>query len=374
MKVWLFDIMQWPYRQWEIPYPFPGSMYDRQLGKELYDGHLALYRRADELGYDGVCFAEHHYGTNSVDPSPNLMAAAVATSTSNAKIVVLGNCLPIHGHPVRLAEELAMLDVMSNGRLVSGFLRGGSREYYAYGIDAGKGRAMFEEAWDLIVEAWTSEEPFAWHGEYYNYDTISIVPRPIQQPHPPIIAAANTAESVEWAARHHCPLITSFSTTEQIAETFKYYRAFAEKECGWIPRPEDMGVSRQVYVGTSDAKAKEEAEQHVQHFFHAISAPHAAPAIRAANEARLTERSFSYKSEPHRGMPTGGDAEYEAVMRAGYCIVGGPDTVIRKIREQQEALGVGLFLTYLPFGTMEPPQAMDSLELFAKEVMPNLKD
>ena len=90
MQVWLFDIMPWPYRQWEIPHPFPGSMFDRELGKELYDGHLALYKRADELGYDGVCFAEHHYGTNSVDPSPNLMAAAVATHTSNAKIVILG--------------------------------------------------------------------------------------------------------------------------------------------------------------------------------------------------------------------------------------------------------------------------------------------
>ena len=84
MEVWLFDIMQWPYRQWEIPYPFPGSMYDPKLGKELFDGHLAVYKRADELGYDGVCFAEHHYGTNSVDPSPNLMAAAVATHTERA--------------------------------------------------------------------------------------------------------------------------------------------------------------------------------------------------------------------------------------------------------------------------------------------------
>jgi alkanesulfonate monooxygenase SsuD/methylene tetrahydromethanopterin reductase-like flavin-dependent oxidoreductase (luciferase family) len=233
---------------------------------------------------------------------------------------------------------------------------------------------MFEEAWELIVKAWTSEEPFSWEGENYHYDQVSIIPRPVQRPHPPIIAAANTAESVEWAARHHAPLITSFSTTEQIAETFKYYRAFAEKECGWTPRPEDMGVSRQVYVAPTDAQAKEEAEQHVHHFFHQISAPHSAQKLREVNEARVTDRSFSYKSEPHRGMPLGTDAEYEQVMRAGYCIVGSPDTVTQRIREQQEALGVGLFLTYLPFGTMEPPQAMNSLELFAREVMPNLKD
>jgi alkanesulfonate monooxygenase SsuD/methylene tetrahydromethanopterin reductase-like flavin-dependent oxidoreductase (luciferase family) len=205
VKVWLFDIMPWPYRQWEIPHPFPGRLFDRQLGKELYDGHLALYRRADELGYDGVCFAEHHYGTNSVDPSPNLMAAAVATQTSSCKLVVLGNCLPMHGHPVRLAEELAMIDVLSGGRLISGFIRGGGGEYYAYNVDITKGRAMFNEAADLIVKAWTEEEPFAWHSEHYDYDVVSILPRPIQQPHPPVICAANSAESIEFAAQHHYP-------------------------------------------------------------------------------------------------------------------------------------------------------------------------
>jgi len=374
MKVWLFDIMPWPYRQWEIPYPFPGSMYDRQLGKELYDGHLALYKRADELGYDGVCVAEHHYGTNNVSPSPNLMAAAVATHTSNAKIVVLGNCLPMHGHPVRLAEELAMIDVLSGGRLVSGFIRGGGREYWAYSIDVTKGRSMFNEAWDLIVKAWTADEPFAWHGEHYHYDTVSILPRPLQQPHPPIVCAANSAESVEWAAEHHRPLITSFSTTAQIAETFAYYRRYAEEECGWVPQPEDMGVSRQCYVASTDAKAREEIEEHAHHFYNELSAPHQGAELAAINVARNTPRSFAYKSETHRAMPRGSDAEFERVQEDGYLVTGSPDTVIRRIREQQQALGVGIFLTYLPFGTLEPKQAMGSLELFAREVMPNLKD
>jgi alkanesulfonate monooxygenase SsuD/methylene tetrahydromethanopterin reductase-like flavin-dependent oxidoreductase (luciferase family) len=373
MELWLFDIMQWPYRQWEIPYPFPGTMYDRKLGKELYDGHLALYKRADELGYDAVCFAEHHYGTNSVDPSPNLMAAAVATHTENAKIVILGNCLPMHGHPIRVAEELAMVDVLSNGRLVSGFIRGGGREYYAYSIDIATGRKMFEEAWDLIVKAWTEPEPFDWHGEYYNYDVISILPRPVQQPHPPIIAAANTAESIEWAARKHVPLITSFAPTKQIKETFEYYRKFAHDECGWDPTPEYCGVSRQVYVASSDAKAREEVEAAAYHFYHQLSEPHLRDEMRRLNESRITDRSFDYKSEAHRAMPVGSDAEYDNVMRDGYLVAGGPDTVTRLIKEQEKELGVGLFLTYLPFGTLDPKDSMASLELFAKEVMPNLR-
>jgi alkanesulfonate monooxygenase SsuD/methylene tetrahydromethanopterin reductase-like flavin-dependent oxidoreductase (luciferase family) len=135
-----------------------------------------------------------------------------------------------------------------------------------------------------------------------------------------------------------------------------------------------MGVSRQVYVSTTDARAREEAEDHFRCFFHEIAAPHqTVPELRTINAARATERSFSYKTEAHRAMPQGDDQSYEAVLRDGYCIVGSPDTVTRRIKEQQEALGVGVFLTYLPFGTMEPPQAMQSLELFAKEVMPNLR-
>jgi alkanesulfonate monooxygenase SsuD/methylene tetrahydromethanopterin reductase-like flavin-dependent oxidoreductase (luciferase family) len=127
LEVWLFNICPWPYDIAKIGYPFPSSLYDAQRAMDLYEGAMAVDRRADELGFDGVCFAEHHYGRTAVSPSPNLLAAAVATHTERAKIVLMGNCLPLHGHPVRLAEELAMIDVMSGGRLVSGFIRGGTR-------------------------------------------------------------------------------------------------------------------------------------------------------------------------------------------------------------------------------------------------------
>ncbi|HZT08520.1 MAG TPA: LLM class flavin-dependent oxidoreductase [Chloroflexota bacterium] len=373
MEIWLFDIMMWPYRQWEIPYPFPASMYDRKLGMKLYDGHLALLKRADELGYDGVCLAEHHFAFNGTAPSPNLIAAAVATHTSNTRIVLMGNCLPIHGHPVRVAEELAMIDVLSHGRLVSGFLRGTARETHAYLVDNSEARSMWEESWELIVKAWTEPEPFAWHSEHYDYDEVSIIPRPVQQPHPPIVAAANSAESIEWAASHHAGLLTSFSPTEQIAETLGYYRKYAQEQCGWTPRPEDTGVSRQVYVAHTDAQAREEVEAHAFQFYSNIGAGVHDPQTRERQRLRISDRSYAYKSAGHRAMPIGEDARYERVIEDGYLVAGSPDTVTRLIKEQQKALGVGRFLTYLPFGTMEPDQAMRSLELFAKEVMPNLR-
>jgi alkanesulfonate monooxygenase SsuD/methylene tetrahydromethanopterin reductase-like flavin-dependent oxidoreductase (luciferase family) len=373
MQVWLFDIMQWPYKQAEIGYPFPSRLYDHKLASELYDGNLALLKRADELGYDGVCLAEHHFAFNGTAPSPNLIAAALATQTSNVKIALLGNCLPIHGHPVRLAEELAMIDVLSHGRLVSGFLRGTAKETHAYNIDNAEARSRWEEAWELIVKAWTEPEPFEWQGEYYHYDAISIIPRPVQQPHPPILAAANSAESIEWAASHHAGLLTSFSPTEQIAETLGYFRKYAQEKCGWTPAPEDTGVSRQVYVSTTDAKAREEVEAHAMQFYTGIGESVRDPGAIAGSRVRLSERSYAYKSGPHRAMPIGDDARYDKLIEDGYLVAGSPDTVTRLIRKQEKELGVGRFLTYIPFGTMEPAQAMRSVELFGKEVLPNLR-
>jgi alkanesulfonate monooxygenase SsuD/methylene tetrahydromethanopterin reductase-like flavin-dependent oxidoreductase (luciferase family) len=365
VEVWEFDQMPWPRPG---PRIVPGKSIDLAYERGLYEGHLALARRTDELGYDGFCLTEHHYG--SLDPSPNVMAAWVAAHTERTKIVLLGNCLPLHGHPVRLAEELAMVDVLSGGRLVSGFIRGGAFEFPIYNIDPAKSRSLFEESWELIVRAWTADEPFSWHGEHYDYDVVSIVPRPLQQPHPPIVAAANTAESIEWAAQKRVPLITSFSPTEQIAETMAYYRKYAQEQCGWTPGPEHIGLSRHTYVSTTDAKAQEEVEEHVLEVFG--SGLGFRVEQDTGNRSRMTtERSWSYKSGPHINRPRGLD--WDQVMDGGYCIVGSPDTVIRRIKEQQKMVGNGLFMTYLPFGTMQPAKALKSLELFGKEVLPNLR-
>lgn len=373
MKVWLFNLFPWStYGDDEIPYPFPGSMYDRQAGKELYDGCLALDRRADELGFDGIAIGEHHYATNSTLPSPNLIAAALATQTRNAKIVLLGNCLPLH-HPIRLAEELAMIDVLSNGRLVSGFIRGGPREYYSYGVDIRDGRQRFEEAWDLIVKAWTEPEPFSWHSEHYNYELISLVPRPLQQPHPPIIMAANTAESIEWAAQHHVGIATFFSNVAGISELFDYYRRYAQEHCGWTPGPEDTAVSRHVFVAPTDAEAREQAAPYLDQLYGRRAQLWERDEIRQMAEARVTERSFAYSTHGRRSMPIGAVADDPQKKEANHAIFGSPDTVIRHILEDQAAMGSGLLVTGLPFGPMPPAVAMKSLELFGKEVLPNLR-
>jgi alkanesulfonate monooxygenase SsuD/methylene tetrahydromethanopterin reductase-like flavin-dependent oxidoreductase (luciferase family) len=372
MKVWYYTLMPWPYHYGEVPWPFPGSRYEAERAPELYRGYLDLFRAADELGYDGLALAEHHYTKVGTAPSPNVMAAVLATHTRNAKIGLLGNCLPLHGQPVRLAEELAMIDVMSGGRLMAGFIRGGGREYYAFGIDIAAGRSMFEEAWDLIVKAWTEPEPFAWHGKHYHYDVVSILPRPLQQPHPPVVAAATTAESIEWAARHHAPLLMGFASTQQMIEGFEYYRRFAHDECGWDPTPDDMGIIGPTYVSVSDASARVEAEEHVFAHHEELANLISGGPLREFTQRRLSERSYAYRSAGGADERRAETADYETLARQRYYI-GSPDTVISRIQQRQKELGVGLFATVTPFGSMEPPQAMKSIELFAREVLPHLR-
>lgn len=372
MKVWFYHNSPWPHRRTEITFPFSGDKFDRDLGPEVYGGYVSLYRRADELGFDGLCFTEHHYTKIGCVPSPNLMAAAVASQTSHANIVLTGNCLPIHGHPVRLAEELALIDNLSNGRLISGFIRGGAREYFAYGIEIQQGREMFEEAWDLIVRAWTEDEPFAWHSKHYDYEVVSIVPRPVQRPHPPIVMAGNTAESIEWAAHHRVSLLLGFLPRAQIEEAFTYYQTYAEDECGWTPGPEHRVTTMSVYVAETDAKAKENAEPWVWDQYNELSNLYSTANLKALNEARRTDRSFAYMTAPpaERGEP--GSVTYDQVLRQRFC-VGSPETVTQRILELKEQTGIGTLMPGMCFGGMRASDAAGSLELFAREVLPAIR-
>jgi alkanesulfonate monooxygenase SsuD/methylene tetrahydromethanopterin reductase-like flavin-dependent oxidoreductase (luciferase family) len=373
MQVFVFDIMMWPHGNHHI-FPLPGRLYDREAGRDFYQDHLRYYMRADELGYDGICFAEHHYGTAGMCPSPNVMAAAVAAATSRAKLVMLGNCLSLH-HPVRLAEELALVDNLSNGRLVVGCLRGGFLEHWAYNIPAEESRGRFEETYELMLRAWQEDEPFPWDGRYFQYDSVSILPRPVQRPHPPLLVAGNTPETVEFAARQRIPLAVSFGPTEILAQTLNHYREYAQQECGWTPGLEHCLVSRQVYVSETNAKAREECEGHVEAFYSG------SPVLRRyegtleeMRQAFQAERGFNYKTRERANVTQTQDMSYDRFQRDGFCIVGDPDYVITQIRKQQEILKVGTILTYIPFGTMPVSQAEKSIDLFAREVLPHLRD
>ena len=153
------------------------------MAVRTYAEHLEAWEELDRLGYDGVGFNEHHCSPYGLMNSPNLMASAVAQRTRRLKLLIYGNLLPLH-EPLRLAEELAMLDCLSNGRIISGFALGIPREYQVHNVPLDESRARFEEAYDIVTRAWT-EDVFSYSGKFWSYKDVAIRPRPVQRPDPP---------------------------------------------------------------------------------------------------------------------------------------------------------------------------------------------
>jgi alkanesulfonate monooxygenase SsuD/methylene tetrahydromethanopterin reductase-like flavin-dependent oxidoreductase (luciferase family) len=369
MKVWLFLRIGYPKRI-TGSYLLAGRDYDRLLGKQIYDEVVAFLRDVEDYGFDGVFFPEHHSrAANGLSPSPNLFVAMAAVLTKHMKIGVMGNCLPLH-HPVRLGEELALLDNLSNGRLVVGMTRGG--DFWAFNIPSAESRGRFEEGWDIIRKGWEAEEPFDYHGKYWNLDYVAFLPRPLQQPIPDTWIPSISAESMEWAAQNRINLAASWSPTDQIAESFEYYRRCAKEHCGWQPGPEHCVVSRDVYVGATNAKAREEAEKDLlvgpAEEFGGSPAKYG----RSVADKYFTEKSTAFKKTEHIGVMEIKNWSFEQLQQAGISIVGDPDFVTEQILSQCRTLKTNKIMLRPVFGRMRLHQAKESLELLAKEVLPNL--
>jgi alkanesulfonate monooxygenase SsuD/methylene tetrahydromethanopterin reductase-like flavin-dependent oxidoreductase (luciferase family) len=204
---------------------------DPDIAQASFAHTLAMCARADALGFDWVSVSEHHYAPYIMTPNPCVMAAALTQVVKRARIALLGPLVPLT-NPIRLAEELAMLDVLSGGRLVVLFLRGTPNEHHTYDTDPAETRAMTQEGIDLILKIWSSERPFAWEGTHYRFSTISVWPRVVQTPHPPAYGSGNSAESVAFAAQRRMGIAFSFAPPEIVAEWVKLYREEAGRRGG----------------------------------------------------------------------------------------------------------------------------------------------
>ncbi|HXG50627.1 MAG TPA: LLM class flavin-dependent oxidoreductase [candidate division Zixibacteria bacterium] len=378
MKLYNFDLLTYPYVPREAPRtPVPSNYFDPIKGACNYEEHLAEMVYCEELGFDGVVFNEHHYSSYGTMPSPNLIAAALTQKTSRIRIGVLGNILPLRYHPVRVAEEYAMIDCLSRGRLIAGFVRGIPAEYIWYGVNPAESRGRFEEAYELIMTAWT-QPVWSFEGKFFQLKDCAIWPRPLQQPHPPIWIAARSAESIEWCVRHRLPTAQIYQTTSQIEDTFSYYRKVA-REQGWEATPDDFILCRHVYVGESAREAREAAEPAMQYFFSVYNRGfNDAINQAAADQARLlaqltTERSFSYFREGNRERVDFSKLSWDDLIATGYLIAGDPDTVARQILEQTKQVGAGHFMGMFHIGNLPHDKVVASLERFTKEIMPRLR-
>ncbi|HXO03550.1 MAG TPA: LLM class flavin-dependent oxidoreductase, partial [Stellaceae bacterium] len=272
MKVFVFDLLAYDANldhlkggDPELPYPLAKQHFDADTAMRTYGEHLDAWEALDRFGYDGVGFNEHHCSPYGLMNSPNLMAASAAQRTKNLKLLIYGNLLPVH-QPLRLAEELAMIDCLSKGRLISGFARGIPREYQVHNVPLAESRARFEEAYDIITRAW-SEEVFSYEGQFWSYKDVALWPRPVQQPGPPIwIPVVGSQESIEFAARHNCPITPGLGRARGLRDDIIRYYAKCLGAAGHRITPNHLSLGITAYVADSKAQALREYGPHILYF------------------------------------------------------------------------------------------------------------
>jgi alkanesulfonate monooxygenase SsuD/methylene tetrahydromethanopterin reductase-like flavin-dependent oxidoreductase (luciferase family) len=377
VQYFFFHLMPWPHLPADFDQKYdsawiwlPNSLYDPVKGHELYREYIDTLASVEELGFDGVCVNEHHQNAYGLMPSPNLIASALIQRTRRCKIAVIGNALPMYNPPIRVAEEYAMLDVMSGGRLIAGMVIGGGPEYYSYQMNPTHARERFREALDLIVKAWTTPGPFTWHSKHYYLRYVNPWPRPMQQPHPPIwIPGAGSLETVEFVAqRRYAYMGLPFFHIDVSRRMYDGFREACQK-AGYTAKPEQMGWGITTYVAETDKQAREEFEPHLWYFAKNLlkgisTTPPGYTSARSAAAILANRGKFLY----------GGDKTWKDVEEGVYAIVGNPETVIQKINHYRKELGVGVCLTGAGIGSMPHHLARKSLRMFAREVLPHVRD
>jgi alkanesulfonate monooxygenase SsuD/methylene tetrahydromethanopterin reductase-like flavin-dependent oxidoreductase (luciferase family) len=329
-----------------------------------YLGRLRLLEYADTAGFWGYHLAEHHGSPLGGAPSPNVFLGAVAARTRQLRLGPLVSLLPLY-NPLRLLEEICMLDQLSQGRLELGVGRGVSPvELALFGVDAAESRAMFEEALQVILTGLTTGR-LDFEGTYYRYHDVPVALRPRQQPYPPLWYPASNPDSVPWIGQHGFNTLSAWisealfrsqgtTTSEQLAryaQELAQHRADGGRLNGHVPRPR-YGIVRHVYVAETDQRARDEARPAHDRFF--------------AHFNQLWLERLGREVYP---------ANFDAFVDAGFLLVGAPGTVAERVAHELEAAGGGLnyFVSVFAFGGLQPERYLRSIDLFAREVMPAVR-
>jgi alkanesulfonate monooxygenase SsuD/methylene tetrahydromethanopterin reductase-like flavin-dependent oxidoreductase (luciferase family) len=350
---------------------FPNTYFDPQIAHGLMQNYFDEYQWAEDVGFDGLMINEHHNTPSCIDVAVNLSAAVLGRITRRAKILLLGNMLPTNDNPVRLAEEVAMADVISGGRIIAGVVRGIGIETWANNIVPNYNRERFEECHDLMVATWTRPGPFRWEGKHYHYRVINPWMVPLQKPHPPIwVPGTGSPETIEWAAQHrytYAAFLVPMDATVRLYDTYREHAAAAGYEAD---------ASNFAYmVCCVCADSDEEAQEIGKHYMWRMGHPLRGPMEYWAPPGYLGRRK---PLRNVRGAPSGdrkplNTMTYEELQEAYHLVVGSPQTVLEKLSHMQEEMGFGSLLLEAQAGAMPHKETMRSLELLGREVIPELK-
>jgi alkanesulfonate monooxygenase SsuD/methylene tetrahydromethanopterin reductase-like flavin-dependent oxidoreductase (luciferase family) len=335
---------------------------------EVVRNEMEQMRWTEELGFDSLWLTEHHFIEYGLSVSPAVLAAAAATSTRRVRIGLAAAILPFHD-PIRLAEELAMVDILSGGRLDVGVGRGNRPvEFEGYRVPQIESRERFEESLEIMLRAWTSER-FAFEGRHFTIPEVRVIPKPLQQPHPPLYVVCVSSDTIEATAMRGWPMLNSIlrGPVEQLAQQRDTYVTACRKagrgETEIASLLGRWGVSRHIYVAPTDAQALAEArdaEMWYQDALRRFLIPERIDRVHP-----LLQPGFRALEQRFTPLP------WEQLV-AETLAIGSPDTVATKIAEMRD-IGVGEVLCWMNFGGLPQAHVRRSMELFAREVMPRFR-
>jgi alkanesulfonate monooxygenase SsuD/methylene tetrahydromethanopterin reductase-like flavin-dependent oxidoreductase (luciferase family) len=344
--------------------------------EEAFAEAFAIVEIAEECGLDGVWLAERHFagprrptdpmgaGIPSIAAVPLVLASAIAARTQRLRIGTGVSVLPLC-HPIRIAEEAATVDQISQGRLDFGIGRSGfPRAYAGYGVPYNESRERFQEALEVILKAWTQER-FSHTGTYFSCNDLGVVPRPYQKPYPPIWVAATTQDTFPMVGRLGFSLVTGLRGFDipQVAQNLTLYRA-ARQEAGHADNGK-VYIRIPVYVAETAAQARSEPEESTMRAYRRL----------ADNFARSVGNTGTTTSEERAERAARlSQVTYDDLLRDRVAY-GTPDMVVERLRQLQEMLGLcGVIIESNVGGQIPLERVCNSIRLFAQEVAPRLRD
>jgi alkanesulfonate monooxygenase SsuD/methylene tetrahydromethanopterin reductase-like flavin-dependent oxidoreductase (luciferase family) len=384
MKFHWFHLMPYPYLPDDFKQkyrsvwvdPPAADLYDPVKGHQVYNDYLDQLEYAERCGYDGICVNEHHQNGYGLMPSPNLMAAALSRRTSRAKLVVLGNSVALYDPPIRVAEEMAMLDVMSGGRLVAGFPVGTPMDTtYCYGANPATLRDKYREGVELIVRAWKERRPFTFNGKFTQLRYVNPWPVPIQTPRPPVwIPGGGSIETWEWCINNDFlyAYLTYFGYMAGISVIDGYWETV--ERLGAEFNPYRCAFLQFVGVAENDAEAEKLYAAPAQYFynrcFHLDPGFVGPPGYTSIETMRAGIQS-AVRTAARKVQ--GQDLAWKEIVDSGCVVAGSPQTVIDRLNDMADRMKVGHVMLLMHFGNMKHETVLYNTTRFAKEVAPKLR-
>jgi alkanesulfonate monooxygenase SsuD/methylene tetrahydromethanopterin reductase-like flavin-dependent oxidoreductase (luciferase family) len=380
-RSWMFTEMPYPYLPPEDSYEslrvtLPSSTYDPEVGYQLYKTYFDLYAAADELGLD-LMLNEHHATATCVAPGVPLAMAIVARETKKARLLALGNPLANRNTPVRIAEEMAFVDVVSQGRTEVGFVRGVPYEVSAGNVQPVEMHERFWESADLILKAWTTTDgPFNWEGRFYHHRQVNVWPRVYQEPHPPVWIPTQSSGNVIKAAERQFNLGTILSGVPEAVRLFDLYRTRTAELGLPAASRSKLGYVALVFVGDTDEEGyagMEKLRWYLKTNKVASQFMDVPGYIDQRGRASILKNAAAGKeiTSPIEHLVT---APLESLIEGGYAFAGSPDTVFEQLKDfYQRVGGFGNFIMMTQSGTMGYDMVEKSMRLFAEEVLPRFR-